>query len=236
MITVLATIAALTIGCAIGLVGGAHLFAGCVRLSPLPWLWDHPCPRSTPPYPRPSWTSCRPRPWRPQSGIRCSPDADRAHCSHTGRAAAAQPRHCRPGPHPHRPSTAIYEPRGTRHEPTTGRGRCSRRLRRRDLLVLSSRESAFGREKHHQVAVLLLRSRQAFLELAHLRLQLIDLSIPWIDARRTAATMLLVLEVPTRAVMQVMGSSQTAMTARYQHVPGRGVPEHRDPAGVLVPA
>lgn len=39
------------------------------------------------------------------------------------------------------------------------------------------------------------------------------------DARHTAATMLLVLGVPTRAVMQVMGWSQAAMTTRYQHVP-----------------
>lgn len=39
------------------------------------------------------------------------------------------------------------------------------------------------------------------------------------DARHTAATMLLVLKVPTRAVMDVMGWSQPAMTTRYQHVP-----------------
>lgn len=39
------------------------------------------------------------------------------------------------------------------------------------------------------------------------------------DARHTAATMLLVLKVPTRAVMDVMGWSQASMTARYQHVP-----------------
>jgi integrase len=39
------------------------------------------------------------------------------------------------------------------------------------------------------------------------------------DARHTAATMLLVLKVPTRAVMDVMGWSQTSMTTRYQHVP-----------------
>ncbi|HEY9473815.1 MAG TPA: site-specific integrase [Mycobacteriales bacterium] len=39
------------------------------------------------------------------------------------------------------------------------------------------------------------------------------------DARHTAATILLVLGVPTRAVMQVMGWSQAAMTTRYQHVP-----------------
>lgn len=33
------------------------------------------------------------------------------------------------------------------------------------------------------------------------------------------ATMLLVLKVPTRAVMNVMGWSQVNMTSRYQHVP-----------------
>ncbi|WP_231925927.1 tyrosine-type recombinase/integrase [Micromonospora echinofusca] len=38
------------------------------------------------------------------------------------------------------------------------------------------------------------------------------------DARQTAATMLLVLGVPTRAVMEVMGWSQMAMTTRYQHL------------------
>ena len=39
------------------------------------------------------------------------------------------------------------------------------------------------------------------------------------DARHTAATMLLVLQVPTRAVMDIMGWSQASMTTRYQHVP-----------------
>ena len=38
------------------------------------------------------------------------------------------------------------------------------------------------------------------------------------DARHTAATMLLVLGVPSRAVMDVMGWSQIAMTTRYQHI------------------
>lgn len=38
------------------------------------------------------------------------------------------------------------------------------------------------------------------------------------DARHTAATVLLLLGVPERAVMSVMGWSSTAMTARYQHV------------------
>ena len=39
------------------------------------------------------------------------------------------------------------------------------------------------------------------------------------DARHTAATMLLVLGVPTRAVMELMGWSQISMTTRYQHIP-----------------
>jgi hypothetical protein len=39
------------------------------------------------------------------------------------------------------------------------------------------------------------------------------------DARHTAATMLLVLKVLTRAVMNVMGWSQASMAGRYQHVP-----------------
>jgi integrase len=39
------------------------------------------------------------------------------------------------------------------------------------------------------------------------------------DARHTAATMLLVLKVPTQAVMDVMGWSQASMASRYQHVP-----------------
>jgi integrase len=38
------------------------------------------------------------------------------------------------------------------------------------------------------------------------------------DARHTAATVLLVLGVPERSVMQTMGWSTTAMAARYQHV------------------
>ena len=38
------------------------------------------------------------------------------------------------------------------------------------------------------------------------------------DARHTAATMLLVLNVGTRAVMDLMGWSSSSMTARYQHV------------------
>ncbi|GGM82226.1 site-specific integrase [Longimycelium tulufanense] len=38
------------------------------------------------------------------------------------------------------------------------------------------------------------------------------------DARHTAATMLLALGVPARAVMEIMGWSQLSMTQRYQHV------------------
>jgi len=38
------------------------------------------------------------------------------------------------------------------------------------------------------------------------------------DARHTAATVLLVLGVPERTVMGIMGWSSTSMAARYQHV------------------
>jgi integrase len=38
------------------------------------------------------------------------------------------------------------------------------------------------------------------------------------DARHFAATVLLILGVPERAVMKIMGWSSTAMAARYQHV------------------
>jgi integrase len=38
------------------------------------------------------------------------------------------------------------------------------------------------------------------------------------DTRHTAATVRLVLGVPERTVMSVMGWSSTAMAARYQHV------------------
>lgn len=38
------------------------------------------------------------------------------------------------------------------------------------------------------------------------------------DARHTAATVLLLLGVPERTVMGVMGWSNTAMAARYQHI------------------
>ncbi|MFJ3273314.1 tyrosine-type recombinase/integrase [Streptomyces sp. NPDC086776] len=40
------------------------------------------------------------------------------------------------------------------------------------------------------------------------------------DARHTAATVLLILGVAERVVMQIMGWSSTAMAARYQHVTG----------------
>lgn len=39
------------------------------------------------------------------------------------------------------------------------------------------------------------------------------------DARHTAATMLLVLKVPVRAVMGIMGWSEASMASRYMHVP-----------------
>ena len=38
------------------------------------------------------------------------------------------------------------------------------------------------------------------------------------DARHTAATALLILGVPERAVIGLMGWSTTAMAARYQHM------------------
>lgn len=38
------------------------------------------------------------------------------------------------------------------------------------------------------------------------------------DARHTAATVLLLLQIPDRTVMAVMGWSNTAMAARYQHI------------------
>jgi hypothetical protein len=39
------------------------------------------------------------------------------------------------------------------------------------------------------------------------------------DTRHTAATMLLMLNVPSRMVMDLMGWSQLSMTQCYQHVP-----------------
>lgn len=41
------------------------------------------------------------------------------------------------------------------------------------------------------------------------------------DARHTAATVLLLLGVPDRAVMEIMGWSSVAMLKRYQHVTAR---------------
>jgi integrase len=41
------------------------------------------------------------------------------------------------------------------------------------------------------------------------------------DARHTAGTILLILGVPERVVMEIMGWSSTAMAARYQHVTAR---------------
>ena len=38
------------------------------------------------------------------------------------------------------------------------------------------------------------------------------------DARHTAATVLLILGVPERTVMGIMGWSSTSMASRYQHV------------------
>ena len=54
------------------------------------------------------------------------------------------------------------------------------------------------------------------------------------DARHTAATMLLVLKVPTRAVMDVMGWSQPSMASRYQHVPKEVLKGIADQVGGLL--
>jgi integrase len=54
------------------------------------------------------------------------------------------------------------------------------------------------------------------------------------DARHTAATMLLVLKVPTSAVMDVMGWSQVSMTSRYQHVPAELLGDIAASAGGLL--
>lgn len=53
------------------------------------------------------------------------------------------------------------------------------------------------------------------------------------DARHTAATMLLVLKVPTRAVMEMMGWSQMSMTTRYQHIPPEVLKSIADAVGGL---
>src|SRR5262245_15002024 len=41
------------------------------------------------------------------------------------------------------------------------------------------------------------------------------------DARHTAATVLLVLGIPDRVVIDIMGWSNTAMAKRYQHITGK---------------
>jgi hypothetical protein len=46
--------------------------------------------------------------------------------------------------------------------------------------------------------------------------------------------MLLVLKVPTRAVMNVMGWSQVDMTSRYQHVPAEVLAGIADQVGGLL--
>jgi integrase len=54
------------------------------------------------------------------------------------------------------------------------------------------------------------------------------------DARHTAATVLLLLGVPERTVMSVMGWSSTAMAARYQHVVDAVRREVADQVGALL--
>ncbi|GAA3478656.1 tyrosine-type recombinase/integrase [Streptomyces yanii] len=54
------------------------------------------------------------------------------------------------------------------------------------------------------------------------------------DARHTAATVLLILGVPERVVMQIRGWSSTAMTARYQHVTGGTLADVAQRIGGLV--
>ncbi|MFF2405956.1 tyrosine-type recombinase/integrase [Streptomyces sp. NPDC058092] len=51
------------------------------------------------------------------------------------------------------------------------------------------------------------------------------------DARHTAATVLLILGVPERVVMQIMGWSSTAMAVRYQHVTGGILANDADDSG-----
>ena len=53
------------------------------------------------------------------------------------------------------------------------------------------------------------------------------------DARHTAATMLLLLGVPDRAVMDVMGWVQISMTRRYQHITKELTTMIADPVGGL---
>lgn len=54
------------------------------------------------------------------------------------------------------------------------------------------------------------------------------------DARHTAATVLLILGVPERAVMGLMGWSTTAMAARYQHITGAVRGDVADRVGGLI--
>jgi integrase len=54
------------------------------------------------------------------------------------------------------------------------------------------------------------------------------------DARRTAATVLLILGVPERTVMGLMGWSTTAMAARYQHITGAIRGDVADRVGSLI--
>jgi integrase len=54
------------------------------------------------------------------------------------------------------------------------------------------------------------------------------------DARHTAATMLLVLNIGTRAVMDLMGWSSSSMAARYQHVTNDLRHDIADSLGILV--
>lgn len=53
------------------------------------------------------------------------------------------------------------------------------------------------------------------------------------DARHTAATMLLLLGVPDRAVMDMMGWAQVAMTKRYQHITSELTTMIADQVGAL---
>ncbi|WP_198662347.1 tyrosine-type recombinase/integrase [Nocardiopsis sp. TNDT3] len=54
------------------------------------------------------------------------------------------------------------------------------------------------------------------------------------DARHTAATVLLILEVPERAVMGIMGWSSSAMAKRYQHVVDEVRADAADRVGGLI--
>lgn len=54
------------------------------------------------------------------------------------------------------------------------------------------------------------------------------------DARHTAATVLLMLKVPERVVMALMGWSTAAMAARYQHVTGEIRKDVADEVGGLI--